>query len=285
MDFGYIDYYINLVITITIIIFFVWVVIIIILYLFYFSEIFGLIKTKQHAELNPDDRLIMAIIFFLETLSVILSFYLWNITVILSYIYWSWLMIILFVPHLIFIGLIPIPLKIPILLYCPPYKNLHERGILPLINTVALKLIELIFSGNKNKIYEIRDDISNYVYVEIKKIFEKSFNQMFKNIDYSFDDIYKKPEEKPLNDPTIKKDEDEDKKKAVEIQNSFDEDEDKKRIQNLINQEIKICIANNSKAITSDLTNSEALTVAQENRSNYASCYAKAINLYMNNLL
>ncbi len=299
MDFGYIDYYINLIITITIVIFFLWVVILIILYLFYFTEIFGFIKTKQNSELNPDDRLIMAIIYILETLSVIFSFYLWNITVLLSYIYWSWLMIILFVPHLIFAGIIPIPLKIPILLFCPPYKNLYERGIIPLINTVAFKLVEMIFTGNKNKMYEIKDDISNYVYVEIKKIFEDSFNKMFKNIDYKFDDIYKKPEDNSLksaktsNDPTTRKDEngneikdtDENRKEAVKIQNSFNEDEDKKKIQTLIDQEIQICIANKSKAITSDLTSSEALAVAQENRSNYASCYAKAINLYMNDLL
>jgi len=299
MSLGNIDYTIDTTITVTIVIFFVWVVILIILYLFYFTEIFGFIKTKQNSHINPDDRLIMAIVFLLEILSVIFSFYLWNITVLLSYIYWTWLLIVLFVPNIIFIGVIPIPLKIPILLLCPPYKNLYERGIIPLINTVCLKLIELIFANNQNNIYGIKDDISNYVYFEIKKIFEDSFNQMFINLDYSFDDVLKRPEDNTINsanlskDPTTRKDEkgveikdnDENREEALKIQNSFNEDDDKRKINDLINQEISICIANNSKAITSDLTSSEALAVAQENRTNYSYCYAKTINLYMNNIL
>lgn len=295
MDLGYIDYYINLTIIITIIIFVLWVIINIIIYFFYFVQIIGLIKTKEKEYLNDDDRLIILIIYILEVLSVIFSFYLWNMTVLLSYIYWTWLMIIIFVPHLIFVGLIPIPLKIPLLLFCPPYKNLYERGIIPLINKIALKLLELIFTGNKDKIYEIRDDLSNYVYVEIKNIFEESFNKMFKNIDYKFDNLYKKPEdtnnEEIPPDPTVVKNKDgqevpdDNRRKALEIQKSYEEDDDKKRIQNLINKEVEICIANKSKGITSDLTSSEALSIAQENRSNYASCYAKIINLYMKDLI
>jgi len=248
--------------------------------------VIGLIKTPQHSYLNPDDNMIMTIINIMRTLLYPIFLYLCLVTVILTYIFYIWLGIIYFVPFLIFIGFIPIPIKFPILEFVPPFKTLTDRGILPLIRRINTRLFEFIISGNKQKHTDNMNDLIDYTYIEIKNIFKESFEKLFKALDYKFDLIFEKKEvniPKDTENDIINSEEEQMKKEALKIEEENKTDEDKIRIMKLINEEIKICVANKSKMNTSDLTSSEALMLSQTNLANYADCYAKTINLYINN--
>jgi len=274
-----IEYFIDAIITFTIIIFFVWIFILFILVIYNSSHFIGIIDTEKEAHINPDDDIISVFIFVCRFLVYPIYLYLCWITVIMSYIFWLWLFIIYFVPHLVFIGFIPIPLKIPILEFVPPFKQLTNRGILPLIRRINIRLFEFLLNRDyKIFINKNINDIYGVVYDNLKKI----FSNYFKIIKFDYEIYLKKPD--PIEENLIEEEEeDPDKIKAQEINRSFEEDDEKIKIKNLINEEISICIANKSKLMSSDLSSSELLSLSQTNRSNYADCYAKTINLYINN--
>ena len=281
-----IDYVINKIITSTIVLFFIWLFMLTIVTLFNILVIFGFIKTPQDAYLNQgDDSLIMTMINIMRTLLYPIFLYLALVTVILTYIFYIWLGIIYFVPYLIFVGFIPIPLKNPILEFVPPFKTLTDRGILPLLRRINTRLFEFLISGNNKKHTENINDLIDYTYIEIKNIFKDSFEKFFSALKYKFELIF----EKPNIDNTLIIEDDIDsgdkalKEESKKIEDSNKNDEDKIRIMKLINEEIAICVANKSKMTTSDLTSSEALLQSQTNLANYADCYAKSINLYINN--
>jgi len=279
------DYFINKTITITIIIFFLWVFMLFSILIYNLTHYLGILKTEQHAHINPDDNIIASYIFICRFLVYPIFIYLCIVTVVLSFIFWIWLVIIYFVPFLVFIGFIPIPIKIPILEFVPPFKVLTDRGILPLIRRINARLIEFIFTLNPNIHNENINDLYSYIYDEIKKIIKGFFSGLIKVVRFDFDfEISKPVPAKPIN-VELEKDVERDKleKESKKIQETIDNDKD--NIKKLINEEIQICIANKSKGITSDLTSSESFFQAQTNRSNYADCYAKTMNLYINNLL
>jgi len=282
-----IDHIINKTITITIILFFAWLFMLIVVTVFNILVIFGFIKTPQHAYLNQgDDSLIMTIINIMRTLLFPIFVYLGLVAIILTYIFYIWLGIIYFVPYLIFVGIIPIPLKNPILEFVPPFKTLTDRGILPLIRRINTRLFEFLISGNKRKHTENINDLIDYIYIELKNIFKDSFEKFFNVLNYKFELIFEKPKVDTL---IIEEDLDSSeqalKEESKKIEDSNNNDEDKIRIMKLINEEIAICIANKSKMTTSDLSSSEALLQSQTNLANYADCYAKSVNLYINNQL
>lgn len=269
-----INYIIDVIITFTIIIFFVWIFILFTLFIYNSCHLLGIINIEQEAYIEPLYKIISNIIFIFRFLVYPIYLYLCWITVIISYIFWLWLFIIYFVPHLIFVGFIPIPFKIPILEFVPPFKQLTNRGVLPLIRRINNRLFEFLLSRDFNIHKQNINDIYNFIYDELKKM----FTDFFKIIKFDF----KKPE--PVgNDSNIELESTSDKEQAEEIQKSYEEDDEKIKIKNLINEEIAICISNKSKLMSSDLTSSELLLQTQNNRSNYAECYAKTINLYINN--
>jgi hypothetical protein len=277
-----IDYYIDAIITFTIIIFFVWIFILFILFVYNSCHFLGIIDTEKEATINPDDNIISKFIFGCRFLVYPIYLYLCWITVILAYIYWTWLLIIYFVPHLIFVGFIPIPFKIPILEFVPPFKQLTKRGVLPLLKRINIRLFEFLISGDMNIHKKNINDVYNFIYDEIKKMFIDFFKILKINHETYLQHI--KPPIKPVIDPIIDNIEyDPDKEKAEEINRTFEEDDDKINIKKLINEEIAICIANKSKLMSSDLSSSELLVLSQTNVSNYADCYAKSLNLYINN--
>jgi|694.fasta_scaffold12498_12 hypothetical protein len=274
------NYYVDIFITITIVIFFIWVFMLVCVGIYSGCNIMGLIETAKNSKLNPDESVIAGIISIFSFLLYPILLYLTNVTVVLSYIFWLWLLIVLFVPHLVFVGFIPIPLKIPILLFVPPFKTLTDRGIIPLILRIATRLFKFLVTQDQEYLYKKNvDDIYNFVYNEIKTIFTKLFKILKIDTEY----FIQQPNVIDDIDTSLEQEEDPNEEEAKKILNSFEEDDDKIKIKKLINEEIAICIANKSKELSSDLSSSELFMVPQINRSNYAECYAKSLNLYINN--
>ncbi len=277
-----IDFYIDLLIIIVIIIFFVWIFIIVVLVVYNGCHFIGLIDTDKEAKMEPDNNIISSLIFACRFLVYPIFLFLCWVAVIMSYIFWTWLLIIYFVPHLIFVGIIPIPFKIPILEYVPPFKQLTNRGVLPLIRRINTRLFEFLLSRDFNIHKENIKDIQNFVFEEIKKIFTDFFKILKINYE-TFSHIIPNVEPvKPVIEETL---EDDDKDTSLKLIAKFDEDDEKIKLKNLINEEIAICISNKSKLMSSDLSSSELLIQTQTNRANYSECYAKTINLYLNNQL
>jgi len=242
---------------------------------------------KEKEKNDTLDKIIKTIIDIFTFLIYPIYVYLWWITVILSYIFWTWLLIIYFVPSLVFVSFIPIPLKFLILEFVPPFKTLTDKGILPLMRRMSGRIIKFFITGNKKNYEDNFKDMYNYLNKEVNNIIKLFFKYLFINVnyDYEIDKLFPKPFK--IDDEKEEEEKDEEEKEneeeAKKVQKEMEEDEDKIRIKKLINEEIAICIANKSKLITSDLTSSESFAQSQSNYNNYAECYAKSFNLYINN--
>lgn len=281
------NYIIDAVITISIIIFFIWLFMLISVIGYNIFNIFVSLFEKHERKNNTDDNIIRTIIDIFRFCLYPLFIYLCLLTVILSFIFWIWLFIIYFVPHLVFIGIIPIPLKIPILEFVPPFKALTDKGILPLIRRINSRLIDFFISKNSSLHNDNLKDLYNYVYEEVIKFFKLILKAIFIGVNYDNEIDRLFPKKDPIElkevenniDPKAKEEEDE----ARKINDSYNEDEDKIKIKNLINEEIAICINNKSKLRTSDLSSSDMLFQSQQNLVDYAECYAKSLNTYIGN--
>lgn len=281
------NFFIDVIITFTIMCFFIFIVILITLFIYNILNYSGIISIERHAGTNPDNRIIVFIIQIMRTSSTYLFIYLLIVTVILSFTFWIWLIILYFVPHLVFIGFIPIPIKIPILEFVPPFKALTDRGVLPLIRRMNSRILDFFITRNSSLHQDNLEDLFSYIFDESLRIIKDAFTKLFLilNINYEIADFIPAKKKVTYIPPEIEMDEEtiKDEAEAKKIQKSYEEDDDKIKLKNLINEEIAICIANKSKLLTSDLSSSESLYQTQTNRSNYAQCYAKTINLYINN--
>lgn len=208
--------------------------------------------------------------------------FLWFISGGFLWIFTFWMGIIMFVPYVIIIPIpiipfiIPIPLKTVILEFVPPFKILTDRGILPFMRKIIFRFLyseDIIKDRFKFALF----DTYNFLYDEIKLI----LGDIFKNV---------MPKQEPQNiskgiqddeyEVTIETDEDSTEEKAEEQKTT-----ENKNIQDLINEELQVCLKSKQGFISSDMSSIEALYSNMGNMNNYADCYATSIKAYIDNKL
>jgi len=210
------------------------------------------------------------------------SIFLWFVSGIFLWIFIFWMIIIIFVPHVIIIPIpiipfvIPIPLKMVILENVPPFKLLTNRGILPFIRKIIFRFL---FSEEtiKNKFKSTFFDTYGFLYDEFKLILGDLLNR-----------VIAKPEpiiiSKDIQDDEygieIEQDEDNSKETADKEKST-----ENKKIQELINEELEVCLKSKQSFISSDLSDIEALYANIGNINNYADCYSTSIKAYIDNKL
>ena len=210
------------------------------------------------------------------------SIFLWHVFAGLLWTFVFWMMTIIFVPFVIVIPIpimpffVPIPLKLVILEYVPPFKILTKRGILPFIRR---NIFRVLFTENtiKNKFKKTLIETYGFLYEEFKMI----FGDLLKNV---------VPEpvviSKELQDDEHKIDissEGEEENKAES--DKQDEDPTNKKIQDLINEELEVCLKSKQSFKTSDLSSIESLYGSIGDANSYAECYATSIKAYVDNKL
>jgi len=200
----------------------------------------------------------------------------------LLWVFIFWMFIIIFVPFVIIIPIpiipffVPIPLKLVILELVPPFKILTDRGILPFMRR---NIFRFLFSEDtiKNKFKKSLEDTYSFLYDEFKII----FGEIFKNA---------MPEPEPV---IVSKDlQDDD--YAIDIstdgQGETSEAEGdttpgNTRIQDLINEELEICLKSKKSFTTSDVSSVQSFYNSITDMNGYAQCYAASIKSYIDNKL
>jgi hypothetical protein len=210
------------------------------------------------------------------------SIFLWHVFAGLLWTFVFWMMTIIFVPFVIVIPIpimplfVPIPLKLVILEYVPPFKILTKRGILPFIRR---NIFRVLFTEDtiKHKFKKTLIETYGFLYDEFKMI----FGDLLKNV---------VPEpvviSKELQDDDHKLDissEGEEENKAES--DKQDEDPTNKKIQDLINEELEVCLKSKQSFKTSDLSSIESLYGSIGDTNSYAECYATSIKAYVDNKL
>lgn len=212
------------------------------------------------------------------------SIFLWHVFAGLLWTFVFWMLTIIFVPFVIVIPIpiipffVPIPLKLVILEYVPPFKILTKRGILPFIRR---NIFKFLFSEDtiKKKFKNTLIDTYGFLYDELKII----FGDLLKNV---------MPEPEPI---ILSKDIQDDEHKidintGNEDENTKEdenngEDSKNKKIQDLINEELEVCLKSKQSFLTSDLSSIESLYGKIGNINGYAECYATSIKAYVDNKL
>ena len=169
--------------------------------------------------------------------------------------------------------IIPIPLKMPMLEYIPPFKILTDRGILPLMRDIVFNFI---FSESNIKDRLRRPFVKTYgfLFEEVKKIFGDFFKLYM-------DEPEKQNISKGLQDDNYKVDID-DNRKEIQQEKKLNANELKR--QKVINIEENNCRNNNAKFSTIDMSKSEIMGISIKNQNNNIKCQMNATRAYIDNL-
>jgi len=211
------------------------------------------------------------------------TLFLWFVSGLFFWIFIFWMIIIIFVPYVIIIPIpiipfvVPIPLKMVILENVPPFKLLTDRGILPFARRTIFRFL---FSEDtiKNKFKSTFFDTYGFLYDEVKVI----LGDLLKRV------MVAKPQpiriSKDIQDDEyeieIEQDEDSSKETAEKEKST-----ENKKIQELINEELEVCLKSKQSFIPSDLSDIESLYANIGNINSYADCYATSIKAYIDNKL
>lgn len=185
----------------------------------------------------------------------------------LFFIFIAWLVIKYIVPivYIFFIPFppffAPIPLRYVILEKVPPFKDLTDAGILPLMERILFTLI----SGEviKNKIKHCFEYIFDFLKMNIKVIIKKKFPNI--NLDTYF--IEKKEEEKV--------EEKEEEEKVEENKNQYYQ-----KALKIISAEYENCY-NKNKKILDNLSEAEVVVANIQNEGVKLKCYSESISSYI----
>ena len=202
---------------------------------------------------------------------------------VLSWIFTLWMSVIIFVPFVIIIPIpiipfmIPIPLKLVILEYVPPFKLLTDRGVLPYMRKIIFRFL---FSEDalKKKFSNSLGDTYGFLYNELKTI----LGDIFKN-------VMTEPEpviiSKDLQDDDYAVDISSEGQEETKKQKETEASPENKKIQDLIDEELKVCLRSKQSFTPSDASNIGSLYSSMPSASVYASCYASSIKSYIDNKL
>jgi len=202
---------------------------------------------------------------------------------VLSWIFALWMSVIIFVPFVIIIPIpiipfmIPIPLKLVILEYVPPFKLLTDRGVLPYMRKIIFRFL---FSEDalKKKFSNSLGDTYGFLYNELKTI----LGDIFKN-------VMTEPEpviiSKDLQDDDYAVDISSEGQEETKKQKETEASPENKKIQDLIDEELKVCLRSKQSFTPSDASSIGSLYSSMPSASVYASCYASSIKSYVDNKL
>jgi hypothetical protein len=228
-----------------------------------------------------------AISVILKRVLFVATLYLWIVGSVLLWIFIFWMIIIIFVPFFIIVPIpfipffIPIPLKMPMLLYIPPFKLLTDRGILPLMRRIIFSII-LSEKSIKNKFTGTFHEIFVFLYEELKLI----LTDFFKVI--NFEPVLNKPSDlqfisKGIQDDDYKID-------TVDTDNKNNEDYEKEdnnkkyeKAQQLIKEELDICLKTKRQFTTPDMDSITSAYANVKDMNNYFECYSQSIKSYIDN--
>lgn len=209
--------------------------------------------------------------------------FLWLVFSVLSWIFVFWMSIIMFVPFVLIIPIpiipfiIPIPLKLVILEYVPPFKLLTDRGVLPYIRKVIFRFL---FSEDKikKKFTNTLEDTYGFLYEELKII----LGDLFKN-------VMTEPEpvviSKDLQDDDHTIDISKEGQEETKTQKEADASPENRRIQELIDEELKVCLRTKQSFTLSDTSSVGSLYSSMPSMDAYSTCYASSIKSYIDNKL
>lgn len=202
----------------------------------------------------------------------------------LLWIFVFWMITIIFVPYVLIIPIpiipfiVPIPLKLVILEYVPPFKILTDRGILPFMRR---NIFRFLFSEDtiKIKLKKTLEDTYSFLYDEFKII----FGEIFKN-------VMQEPEpiviSKDLQDDDYAIDiSTEGQGEETSKEKESDVSPENKKIQDLINEELEICLRSKQSFTTSDISSVQSFYNSITDMNGYAQCYASSIKSYIDNKL
>lgn len=283
--------FIDFVIWLTILIVIIWVIIWIILIIFYLGHISGVYTINKGKSLGS--RIVLIIISILSFIIPFLTIYIYFILYVLVWIFFLWMVILYLVPVLIFVMIpfipfiIPIPLRFLILQFVPPFKQLTDKGILPLMRRIIFRLFAFFPQGKIKEWVKISSkEVYNFLFKEISELFYSIFKKI------NLDVILPNPENNNINkdndDNEFPIEDEETKKKNEEaeiLRKKNEENDETKKIQNLINEEVNICLKSKQAFITSDKSEYESSFSGVNDMNNYSECYAQSIKSYFDNLL
>lgn len=178
---------------------------------------------------------------------------------------------IFFIPFIPFI--IPIPLRETLLNYIPPFKDLTEAGLLPLMEKILFTLISDITI--KRKLLNSFDYILEYLKKSIKEIIKIIYPN--NNIENEFNKINKVGDNYEPGYPKTN-DNDENYEKTIKERAN---NEYYKNTLDLINLETNNCITNNTILITPDMNLIEKKKINIENEGIKIKCRAESISSYI----
>ena len=273
--------FLEAIINFTIIVFVFWTTFQIYLFIIFFAGFFGIKLILFDYDFILSDMIFTGFNGLLFIAGIYLSF----VTMLLLWIFIFWMIIIIFVPYFIIIPIpfipffIPIPLKNPMLEFIPPFKILTDRGILPLMRKIIFTNI-LSEMTLKSKFGNTFKDIFTFLFDEIKVI----LNDFFGNI--NFEPELNKPNEKQniskgIQDDTYKID-------TIDTNNENIDDYKKEtdkyeKANELINEELEICLKTKQQFTTPDMSSVESAYTGVKNLQSYSECYAKSIKSYIEN--
>jgi hypothetical protein len=283
--------FIDFVIWLTIIIVIIWVIFWIILILFYLGHITGLYITNKGKQMH--DLIFRTLIALIAICMPPLTIYIYFVLYLLCWIFFFWLIILYIVPPLIFVFIpfipfiIPIPLRFLILQFVPPFKQLTDKGVLPLMRRIIFRFFEFFPQGKIKEWVKISaKDVYSFLFKEISSIFYFIFKLI--NINAILPEPDNKEISKGIQDDEYPVEDDELNKKNEEeeiFRKKDNENEETKKIQNLINEELNICLKSKQSFITSDKSQYETSFSGVNDMNNYSECYAQSIKSYFDNLL
>ena len=203
------------------------------------------------------------------------------VLIILLWIFIHWMIVkyiipaymIIFIPFIPFV--VPIPLRQPILDYIPPFKDLTEAGILPLMEKILFTFISPI--SFKDKFENSFDYILDY----LKFSFNYIIHQFYPN--FNIDDEIEKIKSGNIFEPDIPKTDDKEELTSDEI-NTLNEQSSNlyyQEIMKMINLEVKSCVAKNTLFITPDMNEMDKLAVKLNNNVLNYTCQINAIGDYI----
>lgn len=263
----------------TIMVFFYWLshnIYLIIIFFMNLAGIHGFLFDFDSRITDEGGKLMLWVLLFASLfLLVVFSILLW--------IFIFWMGIIIFVPYVIIIPIpiipfiVPIPLKLVILEYVPPFKLLTDRGILPYMRRIIFRFL---FSedGIKGKLKKSLEDTYGFLYEELKVILK----DIFKN-------AMPEPEpvviSKDLQDDEYNIDISSEGEEEAKAEQEAETSPENKKIQDLINEELQVCLKSKQSLKTSDLSSIQSFYNSINDMNGYAQCYAASIKSYIDNKL
>lgn len=209
-------------------------------------------------------------------LLLIANIFLCIVLSLLGWIFIAWIIILIFVPSIIIFTIpippffIPVPLKTLILTFVPPFKFLTQRGILPF----CLRVLLIFFSADtlKQKFSKSFTEAYGLLYDDMKKVLGEILEPPQITITANDEDIKKLPNvDQGTNNDEIAR-------KLIETDNKGSN----KEVMELINEELELCLQS-KQSLTPP--NSRSTVNAAMDMNNYAECYAKSVQAYLDNKL